>query len=161
MAEVELRAGVKLDLLNKGELGDALKESAAAEWTARAQGMKRLRFIQRPNTALSTTAGFILNATPNQGYTWNLRFVAASLSAAQTVQFYLGSDTNTGLTSTTGLAPLANAPSAVVGSAAWGGGQVWIDPGDYLAVWAGGTATLQGIHVIVIETPTEMAWKLM
>lgn len=160
MAKFRLAANAELDLLTKEELDGSLREAAVSEWNERGRGIKRLRLIQRPNTALSTTAGFVLNATPNQGYTWNLRFVAASLSAAQTTQFYLGSDTNTGLTSTTGLAPLANAPSAVVGSASWGGGQVWIDPGDYLAVWAGGTATLQGIHVVVIEAPAELAWKL-
>jgi hypothetical protein len=161
MARVKIQAGAEFDILNKDELDRSLKDNAKDEWGERARGMKRLRFIQRPGASLTTSAGWILNATPNQGYTWNLRFVSAALSAAQTVQFYLGSDTNTGLTVTSGLAPLVNAASAVIGTGAWGSGQVWIDPDDYLVIWAGGTATLNAVHVVVIETPAELAWKLM
>jgi len=161
MAKVRLAANAELDLLNRQELGDALHESANREWGERARGMKRLRLRVYPGAALTTTAGWVANWTPAQGYAWNLRFIAASLSAAQTTQFYLGRDTNTGLTATAGLDPLDSVASAVIGEASWGSGQVWMDPGDYLVIWAGSTATLQAVHVTAIEVPAELAWKLM
>lgn len=166
MAEFKLSAGATVDLLTKPELDASLKAGSDAEWAQRARGIKRLRFRIFPGAALSTSAGYVYNVTPNQGYVWSLRLIAVSLSAGVAVNanFYLGTDTNSGLTSTTGLIPLAGtsqtgAAGGVV-SATWGKGGAWVDPGEFPVVWASGTATLAAVYMTVVETPQELAWKV-
>lgn len=84
MSKVKLQAGVELDLLNKGELQDALQKQADADLVARLRGVKHMRL---PETLTGTAASSKLSIDgnqsvpplgPRQGYVWSIRRLVIS-----------------------------------------------------------------------------------
>jgi hypothetical protein len=92
VAEVELKLGAKLDLLNKHELDDSLASAgriAADNERQRLAGIKPVRFIFRSATPatfpfggdVSSGSGGQLQG-PEQGYVWSLRLLVIEGMAA-------------------------------------------------------------------------------
>jgi hypothetical protein len=157
MAKFKLSAGAELDLLTKGELDTSLLDQSVREWAERGRGVKVIR-RQGSTGPISLTTGFAIQG-PEQGYTWALRLLGLSLSAAQTIQAWTAGD-NSPAPPANGNGPLGSMPSASFGSITWSNVQGLLEGGEFLTLSAGGACTVQ-YTLIAVQVPAQLLWKLV
>ena len=158
MAQVKLQAGATLDFLTKGELDQSLASAFDREWTARARGIKPLRFSLAPVAAVSGTAAYVIGQTPNEGYVWALRQLGLTMSASVSVRVGIG---DTGTTGPANLLLQNNITASTNPVFQWSGTQALLYPEEYPVLWASGSANVNNWCLYVVEVPAELVWKLV
>lgn len=160
MAEIELKAGARLDLLSPREFRDGLGAVLPGGWEgeqrARGWGVKPLQYKASANAAITTTTGFIIPPTPNVGYVWALRSLALNFSASQAARLWFGDTSSTG----PGFYPLGLFGASAIPSGTFSSTQVLLRAGENIVVTSGAAVTLGGWCLSVLETPEELVWKL-
>jgi hypothetical protein len=162
VAEFEIKAGAKIDILNKGELDHSLKEAEARE-VAALRGLKPLRFmltgavassactIGDPSTA--STGGVI--SGPEQGYVWVVRhLVIEGLTASATAPDVMNIYRN---------ARIVWQLNGNVFCQTWGKGEILLNPGEVLYFKNSGSLAATGqitCHGTVWNVPAELIGKV-
>lgn len=163
MAKFKIGANAEIDLLTKGELDDSLADSAKGEWQERARGVKVMRFTAPVQASLTATAIYVIPYTPAQGYSWALRLVGATFSAAFNLRAWVTSDPSvTSLPTPNNMMPLGvTGGSALAVTLPFSGTQMVLNGGDFVVMSASGSVTLNSYVLTAVEVPTELLWKLV
>lgn len=148
----QLNAGGYLDLLTKDELKETMGHSFDAGIRDLLRGIDYLQFVGQGNGSGTITLPY----SPESGYTWSIKLVAAQLSAAGVLSIYPSSVTSvapiatvTAITNGTNIEAVQNFTSnvAVVKDSA----------GITLFSSA---ANILNYRIMVLQVPTEMQGKL-
>lgn len=149
MAEVELRVGAKLDLLNRHELSDALRVHGDSYWREKTVGVKWTRYVQNlPGLPVTYQV-----PGPELGFTWDVRMISSTLTASDTLAAYVGESANNRL--------VASNPAATLQVVALPSRSVIVTGGEGLFLATGGTGHLTNLMVAVVQVPSEMVGKLL
>jgi hypothetical protein len=155
MPAVEIRGGVKVEIPNREEIRDDIRDVWDARERDKARGVKWLDFTQ-PVSAAATTSTLI--AGPEEGYSWSGKVLALTLAAAGTVAVYKAS--STGQVSR----PLAQPVTSVavnginVAVFTWSSNQGYLQHGQALYVQA--SATINTWYLACEQAVAEMGWKI-
>ena len=161
MPGVVIQGGMKVEIPNREEI----REDFTNVWDQRervaARGLKPLRFIGVPPSGtpqIGTGTAFNIPYGPLPGYTWNVRAVAAQLSTAASLLAGIGfgeGDTKVPLIA------VVNTASLTFPVTTFSSGQVFLNGGETLALWASATVTLTAYGLFVIESPAERPGPLI
>lgn len=164
MPQVELKAGVKFDVLSKGELDSSLMHYFAARETARLRGLKYMRLPEYLSGKASSSAISLgiergqKPVGPGEGYAWTFRRLLVngltSGASPDVVNLYRGSS---------GTQPLwqFNGNSFAY---TFGKGDIVLLGGETLALASVGTFSATGQVTLsgeLIEVPAELLGKLL
>lgn len=155
MAEVEIRAGAKVDLATRTEmradLEDVTRSFEMERELVRARGVKWMRVaVSDPAAPTKETI-----PGPETGYIWKLRRISAVLSAADSVSAYIGDGTGPRLIAFT---PSVSGQTAYV--LTFGPEEILIG-GESLYLTTSGTGHFSTYYVSAWQVPEEMQWKLL
>jgi|SRR5215831_780430 len=119
------------------------------------RGVKRMRFAVQPTTPATS----LTLPGSDSGFIWDVRLIAGTLSAADSVAAYAGEQANNrlfGYAAPPGAAPAQNlfvinpsSRSAV------------LDPGESIFLATSGTGNITKVSLWVIQVPAEMVGKLL
>ncbi len=163
--------GTEIDFLSPAEFNEGLKNGLADGWAAeqaeRGRGMKYMEFVGNsngatvgPNAALILTpSGDSLQYTPESGYVWRVGSVGFQTPTAAIANLWKVSDPNN--VSPPFAKLLGRDTSNTLHWFGFGSGQVFLFPGQYLAVNTQGSTTLSPWYFSVCQVPIELQWKLM
>jgi hypothetical protein len=145
-----LAAGGYLDLLTKDELKETMGHSLDASIVKWYRGVDYLSFV---GVASANTGTFTIPYTPDQGYTWSIKLVSFTLSAAAQPSIFLGTDTTQ--------APIAFPGFNSVAVATFTSNIVVVKDGTPVTLFAaGGASSILNYRLHVKQVPTEMQGKL-
>jgi len=160
MPAVTIQGGMRVEIPNREEIRQDLNTVWDTRERVAARGLKPMRFIQAPppSTSIGTAAAFNIPYGPEPGYTWNVRIVAAQLSAAASLLAGIGfgeGDTKVPLVAE------VNTASLTFPVTTFSSGQMFLNGGETLALWASSTVTLIAYGLFVIESPAERPGPLI
>jgi hypothetical protein len=171
LAKVKLDFGAELDFLSPAEFGDGLRKGLADGWAAeqeeRGRGMKYLEFAGNLNgvTVNATTAvvltpsGDSMQYTPESGYVWRVGSVGFQTPTSAIANLWKVSDPNS--TTPPFNKILGRDTANTIHNFLFGSGQVFLFPGQYLAVNTQAASTVNPYYFSVCQVPIELQWKLM
>ena len=149
--EVELRAGAKIDLLSQKELDHSLGHAHDREIRELARGVKWIR--QAFADPLVPTHETILG--PEQGFTWKLQRISATLTGADSISVYIGDAANNRLI---GFTPSVTSQTTYV--IPFSPGEI-VNGGESLYVATSGNFRFTQFFLSAWQVPGEMIWKLL
>jgi hypothetical protein len=160
MPAVTIRAGATFEVPSREEIRADMNTLWDTRERVAARGLKPMRFIgvPAPSTQIGTALAFNIPYGPEPGYTWNVRLVAAQLSAAASLLAGIGfgeGDTKVPLVAE------VNTASLTFPVTTFSSGQMFLNGGETLALWASSTVTLIAYGLFVIESPAERPGPLI
>jgi len=161
MPAVTIQGGMKVEIPNREEIRQDFSDMWDQRERVAAKGLKPMRFIgvpPVPATQIGTGTSFNIPYAPEPGYTWNIRIVAAQLGTAASLFGGIGfgeGDTKVPLIATVSTASLTF-PVTTFSS-----GQMFLNGGETLALWASATVTLTAFGLWVIQSPAERPGPLI
>ena len=161
MPAVTIQGGMKVEIPNREEIREDMNTMWDQRERVAARGLKPLRFIgvpPVPATQVGTGTSFNIPYGPLPGYTWNVRLVAAQFGTAASLLAGVGfgeGDTKIPLIAE------VNTASLTFPVATFSSGQMFLNGGETLALWASATVTLVAFGLFVIESPAERPGPLI
>ncbi len=163
--------GAEVDFLSPGEFNEGLAKGLADGWAAeqeeRGRGMKYMEFSGNFNGAtvganvalILTPSGDSLQYTPESGYVWRVGAVGFQTPTASIANLWKVSDPNNTVPPFVKI--LGRDTSNTIHNFLFGSGQVFLFPGQYLAVNCQASVTMGPFYFSVCQVPIELQWKLM
>lgn len=163
MAQVEIKAGAKFDILTEPELRAHTAGLVAGWMTEIARGIKFRRAAGQTNVAagvwsIGDPEDKQDTLAPRPGFLWSVTNIAVAGNG-----YKLGTDTfgvNLGQVSS-----LTTVATGILRDRQWSPGALVVNPTDTISVSGVGTAAGPGTDVavtlLVIEVPIQLAWQLL
>lgn len=158
MARVIIKAGAEIDLPTREEMaadiGTSLREIESERMRARGRGFTPMRISGN----IGGRSTFLLDATPESGYVWNLKLIALQLVGSGTCVAYIASSAPaTGATPQRliGTGTVANSANQVM---TWSSSQVLVYPDESIYLTA--TSNMNTYFVTAMQMPAEMVYKV-
>lgn len=159
MPEVELRAGMKLNIPDKQEIGQVVKGTWEAKEREAARTVKWLDFVGTGLDPIAQTpqANYLIPG-PDSGWAWSVKVVGVSIAAAGTVAVYKASSSKQ-RTRPLGVAVATAGPSSTflaVFTFSSNAGflqhdqQIWLESTQNITTW----------YIGVEEAMSEAAWRI-
>ena len=161
MPGVVIQGGMKVEIPNREEIRTDVRNVWDQQQQQAFRALKPMRFIGVPPAGtpqIGTGTAFNIPYGPEPGYTWNVRLVAAQLSAAASLLAGIGSGPGT---TQVPLIAEVNTASLTFPVATFSSGQMFLNGGETLALWASSTVTLVAFGLFVIESPAERPGPLI
>ena len=164
MGKVKLDFGATIDILNHGELREALNEDRALRRVL--TGVKSAEYFA-PTSVIGAATTFFTTpaAMVGAGLMWAVMNVGAELSTAQTFRLYKGIPpgpaggvpvTGTGMARAAGTSASGQVPNLTFSK-----GQLTLRAGEQLTLIAAGAANVLSVFITAISVPAERFGELL
>jgi hypothetical protein len=160
MAKIMIKAGAVIDVPTRDEVREdisaAVRDMAEIE-SERLRARARAFTPMRISGNIGNRSTFLLDATPESGYVWNLKLISVQLVGSGTCVAYISSSApQTGATPQRliGTGTVANSANQIM---TWSSSQVLLFPDESIYLTA--TSNLLTYFITAMQVPAEMIFK--
>jgi hypothetical protein len=159
MSLAKIDFGETVDLLNKSELRDALREDAALRRAV--SGVKSMDFFYNAAAIGANVNTYTIPAAPAGGYMWAVMNIGFELSAAGVTRLYKEGGAVPSATPIGGGRFVGQTASTIANSLTFSKGQLILRNGEHLIAFAPGAGFVLSVFMTVIEIPAERIGELL
>src|SRR5580693_4209665 len=159
MGLAKLDFGETVDLLDKSELRDALREDAALRRAV--SGVKSMDYFYNASQIGANVNTYTIPASPAGGYMWAVMNIGFELSAAGVTRLYKEGAGVPLSTPIGGSRFVGQTASTIANSLSFSKGQLMLRNGEHLIGLAPGAGFILSVFMTVIELPAERIGELL